>query len=370
LATYPAEMEPVPVTPDTPALITFTSGSSGSPKGANRTHGFLKAQHEALCQELDYRESDIDMPMFPVFALRNLAAGMTSIIPEMDFRRVAAVNPETIERQIRENGVTLITASPPFIDRLASLPHPPQLRKIMTGGAPVTARQIERWHAAFPSAEIDIIYGSTEAEPVAHISSRDRLSAKGVEGLCCGAPTPLLQTRVIQIRKGAVSPEELASLRCAPGEIGELIVAGRHVCRDYYNNPEAVRENKVIEPDGTCWHRMGDTGYFDASGRFFLTGRVHTTIFRNGKPLHAQVVEAEVESRIPEAVRVAALEQDGKLLIVIQGPPVPDARQRLDADEVIFTSQALPVDPRHNSKIDYARLREQIQKGEIGHERY
>jgi hypothetical protein len=115
---------------------------------------------------------------------------------------------------------------------------------------------------------------------------------------------------------------------------------------------------------------MGDTGYFDASGRFFLTGRVHTTIFRNGKPLHAQVVEAEVERRIPEAVRVAALEQDGKLLLVIQGPPVPDARQRLDADEVIFTRQALPVDPRHNSKIDYARLREQIQKGAIGHERH
>lgn len=369
LATYPADMEPVPVTQDTPALITFTSGSSGIPKGATRTHGFLNAQHDALCQELDYREADIDMPMFPVFALRNLAAGMSSVIPDMDFRRVSAVNPETINRQIRDNGVTLITASPPFIDRLASLLQPPMLRKIMTGGAPVTARQIERWHAAFPSTEIDIIYGSTEAEPVAHISSRDRLREKSVDGFCCGTPTSLLRTRIIQIRKGSVSSEEFTSLACGPGQIGELIVSGRHVCRDYFNNPEAVRENKIIEPDGTCWHRMGDTGFFDASGRFFLTGRVHSTIFRGGKMLQAQLVEAEVGKRIPEAIRVAALEQDGQLLVVIQAPPIPDVRQRIDADRIIVTRQALPVDPRHNSKIDYARLREQLQKGTILHER-
>lgn len=85
--------------------------------------------------------------------------------------------------------------------------------------------------------------------------------------------------------------------------------------------------------------------------------------------LHAQLVEAEVGKRIPEAIRVAALEQDGQLLVVIQAPPIPDVRQRIDADRIIVTRQALPVDPRHNSKIDYARLREQLQKGKILHER-
>lgn len=114
----------------------------------------------------------------------------------------------------------------------------------------------------------------------------------------------------------------------------------------------------MIEPDGTCWHRMGDTGYFDEEGRFFLTGRVHSTIMRNGKILHAQVVEAAVQKQVPNAQRVAALEQDGKLLIVIQGEPVEHS---IDADRVIFTQNPLPLDPRHKSKIDYPRLRKWIQ---------
>jgi acyl-CoA synthetase (AMP-forming)/AMP-acid ligase II len=206
---------------------------------------------------------------------------------------------------------------------------------------------------------IDIIYGSTEAEPVAHLSSHERLASEGEEGFCCGKPTALLKTRIIEIRKGKVTPKEFDALTLPQGKTGELLVSGRHVCRDYFNNPEAVQENKIIEPNGTCWHRMGDTGYFDADGRFFLTGRVHSTIVRNGEVLHAQLVEAEVQKQFPEAKRVAALEQDGKLVIVIQGEPIEHS---INADQIIFTNKPLPVDPRHNSKIDYSKLRNLIEK--------
>lgn len=356
------DMPAVPVSTDDPALITFTSGSSGIPKGANRTHGFLKAQYEALCREMDYRDDDIDMPMFPVFALRNLAAGITSVIPEMDFRNVADVDPEIINRQIQANAVTLVTASPPFIDGLAGLETPPMLRKIFTGGAPVNTAQLQQWQIAFPKTGIEIIYGSTEAEPVAHLSSLERIEADCTEGFCCGKPTDLLKTRIVEIRKGLLAPEELNALTLPPGQTGELLVSGKHVCRDYFNNPAAVLENKVIEPDGTCWHRMGDTGYFDEQDRFFLTGRVHSTIIRNGEVLHAQLVEAEVHKRVPTAKRVAALEFAGTLVVVIEGKATAD---KIDADRLIFTDKQLPVDPRHNSKIDYSKLRNLIEKGAL-----
>ena len=83
----PASIDVQPVRLNDSALITFTSGSSGEPKGANRTHRFLQAQHTALAHEFPYLETDVDMPMFPVFALNNLVTGLTSIVPEMDFKK-------------------------------------------------------------------------------------------------------------------------------------------------------------------------------------------------------------------------------------------------------------------------------------------
>ncbi|MFA7369436.1 MAG: hypothetical protein WC334_07315, partial [Kiritimatiellales bacterium] len=76
----------------------------------------------------------------------------------------------------------------------------------------------------------------------------------------------------------------------------------------------------------------------------------------------AQIVEAEVSKQIPEAKRMAALEQNGKLVIIIQGEPT---KHGIDADEVIFTNKPLPLDPRHNSKIDYAKLRNLLEKEKL-----
>ena len=101
------------------AMITFTSGSSGLPKGVNRTHGFLMAQHQALQQEFPQREEDIDMPMFPVFALNNLARGIPSVVPQLDFRYVDRADGEVLTAQMRRQNTTTCTASPPFLDRLA-----------------------------------------------------------------------------------------------------------------------------------------------------------------------------------------------------------------------------------------------------------
>ena len=338
--------------PDDPALITFTSGSSGEPKGANRTHRFLLAQHRALAAEFPAQEGDVDMPMFPVFALNNLAVGVPSVVPAMDFRRVDRVDGAAILRQMLTHGVTTCTASPPFFDRLASTGQDPGLRRILTGGAPVSDTQLEAWRRAFPNTEILVAYGSTEAEPVAHISAEERLELKG-PGFCAGKPIERIRARLIPMG----------------GEIGELVVTGDHVCRDYYRNPGAVKENKIVDPDGTVWHRMGDTGYFDSGGRFWIVGRVHSTIRRGGKLIHPQLVEQAAKGDDPHIRRAAAVGVGERVVLVIEtdaGEEIDkDIRARLAAagqivDEIRLTREPLPVDPRHNSKIDYARLRERL----------
>jgi len=385
----PGNDEVHPVTPADPALITFTSGSSGEPKGANRTHGFLLAQGAALAAEFPAEEGDFDMPMFPVFALNNLAAGVPSVVPAMDFRRVDRVDGARVLAQMRRHGVTTCTASPPFFDRLAAAVEDkpgnrPLLRRLLTGGAPVSDAQLRTWRRAFPETEILVAYGSTEAEPVAHLAADERLGATNPDrplapGYCAGRPVERLRAKIVRIHEGPIELGEggWKDWELPAGEIGELIVSGDHVCRDYYRNPAAVRENKIQDPadNGAVWHRMGDTGSFDPEGRFWLAGRVHSTIRRAGVLVHPQLVEQAACGEDPRLGKVAAvglpdpgLGERVVLVIETEEPGIGDeiaqriAAAGLAVDEILLTGDPLPVDPRHNSKIDYGKLRERLRE--------
>ena len=307
------------------AIVTFTTGSSGTPKQVIRTHRILIAQHERLAEAFPPKEGDVDLCTFPIFALNNLALGVTTIIPPIDLKRIDALDPHLVARAAKN--ATTATASPPLFDALARIEERPRFRRILTGGAPVTDAQLRAWIAAWPDAEIVIAYGSSEAEPVAHIEARERLAAGG-RGYLAG--------RIVN----GVN----AKLDLIDDKVGELLIAGEHV----------ASENE--------WHRMGDTGWFDEEGRFRIAGRVHSTIWRNGVAVHAQLVEQSAHGDDARIKRVAAIGVNERLIVVVESDEdvAEDVKKRVDADEVIVRREPLPVDPRHNSKIDYAKLRDEL----------
>jgi acyl-CoA synthetase (AMP-forming)/AMP-acid ligase II len=263
------------------------------------------------------------------------------------------------------------------------------LRRILTGGAPVTDFQLAAWTNRFSDTKILVAYGSTEAEPVGHIEANERMQTSAVgKGYCTGIPTNQIQALTIPITKGRVDLDQrtLNSITLAAGQIGELVVSGDHVCRDYFRNPSATQENKLIEPDGTLWHRMGDTGYFDDQGRFWLVGRVHSTIKRKQTWIHPQLVEQVAQSVLPKGTRVAAVGVPDALLgekvaVLIERPedfgPSGQANglieclnrtfaeNQMPVDRILFTSTELPLDPRHHSKIDYAKTLEMLESGKF-----
>ncbi|MBM3271564.1 MAG: AMP-binding protein, partial [Candidatus Sericytochromatia bacterium] len=354
------------VTPDTTALITFTTGSSGTPKGANRTHGFLDAQHQALGHHMGHTPADVDMPALPMFILHNLAAGVTSIVPAMKPSRPADVDPAAIARQVREFGVTTMVGSPAYFDPIARWlgdrgERLDGVRAVFTGGGPVPPGLLGRLVPLMPDGTAYVGYGSTEAEPVALISAREVVLETGLmtdegKGTCVGRLAEGLRARIVW--DGADLPA---------GEIGEILVAGPHVNRDYYRNPEAVRENKIQDPDGTVWHKMGDLGYFDDRSRLWMVGRVHNRLVRGGVPLYPVMVEAVAQARpwVRKAALVgrphATLGQEAVLAVEPAGTPDVaglDAALReagFAIDRIVLQGR-LPVDPRHNTKIDYAKL--------------
>ncbi len=371
-----AETEVAPADEATPALLTFTSGSTGRPKAALRTHGFLLAQHRVLQRSLGLTAGDRDLTTLPIFVLANLASGVASLIPDADLRKVGAIDPAPVVSQILRDLPVSTAASPAFLERiadhcLAQQRQLPSLRRIFTGGAPVFPGLLDKLHAIAPEAEIVAVYGSTEAEPIAEIpraaiAEEDHAAMRNGGGLLTGHPVPEIEARVLRDRWGTpiapCSQSAFESHWMAPGEAGEIVVAGDHVLPGYLHG-HGDEETK-FRVDGRLWHRTGDAGYFDAAGRLWLLGRCAARVADDRGTLYPFAVEcaAHYFETLP---RTAFLALDGRRLLIVERPtdaPTPDpetlkralAWARLDDIRIV---DAIPVDKRHNAKIDYTRLR-------------
>jgi acyl-CoA synthetase (AMP-forming)/AMP-acid ligase II len=353
---------------ETPALLTFTSGSTGQPKAAVRTHGFLLAQHAVLARSIHLAPGEVDLATLPVFVLANLASGLTTVLPDADLRRPGHIKPEPVLRQIMQHGVTRCAASPAFFERLLSGNRAALagMKKLYTGGAPVFPRLMDALREACPQAEIHAVYGSTEAEPIAHLEARgvtaeDRAVMLSGGGLPAGRAVPEIRLRILRAEWGRpiepLSAEELNARTLPAGEEGEIVVAGPHVLSGYLHG--RGDEETKFRAGGEVWHRTGDAGYLDFGGRLWLLGRCSAKITDVHGTLWPFAVET-VAMNCPSVRRAALVAEQGRRLLVIEADAVPDElRAALDwahLDE-IRPLPHLPVDRRHNAKIDYPALR-------------
>ncbi|UCH25513.1 MAG: AMP-binding protein [Trueperaceae bacterium] len=358
-----------------PALLTFTSGSTGLPKAAVRTHSFLSAQYRALAKNLELRAGETDLTTQPIFALANLASGLTSLLPDADLRRPDRIDAEAVVAQIERERLDRVSASPAFLERVLDYAESrrlrfPRLGKILTGGAPVFPGLLERLQALAPRADIIAVYGSTEAEPIAHvslkeISPRDREAMCRGRGLLAGPPIPDIELRIIRDSWGEAIPhqgEAPFAERCLPqGQVGEIVVSGRHVLHGYLHG-RGDEENK-FDVGKTRWHRTGDAGYLDERGRLWLLGRCSARIEDEHGTLYPFALECAAHSQAT-LHRVAAVLDRGVRTLVVEpkkGVPVDTegllnalAWAELSGVRVI---DRMPVDRRHNAKVDYAALR-------------
>ncbi len=366
-----------PIPPDTPALITFTTGSTGEPKAALRTVGFLLEQLRVLRAEIRIGEDDVDLATLPIFVLANLACGATTLLPDFNPAKPADFNAARVRAEASEHGVTTTAGSPAFYERLlAGVPSGvaaiPTLRRLHVGGAAVWPDFAARLCAAFPNADVRALYGSTEAEPIASIGADELAACTDISaGVPAGVPNPFLRIAVIPI--GTTPPdreltaEEWDALSLPEGESGELCVAGPHVLKTYFRNDAAMRENK-IRVAGDVWHRTGDSGRI-VGGRLFLLGR-SSRAFRDADGVwrFPMIIEARLRAipgiavgtvlRLPDGCLAAAIEPDGSVLEASLPSAIAAADIPHDFVRILPT---LPRDPRHRSKIDYGALVVQLE---------
>jgi acyl-CoA synthetase (AMP-forming)/AMP-acid ligase II len=215
------------------------------------------------------------------------------------------------------------------------------------------------------------VYGSTEAEPIAHVTWReitetDREAMRTGAGLLTGQPVPSIQLRILPDRWGQpiapLTSSQLDVLALPLGEPGEIVVSGPHVLTGYLHG-QGDEETK-FDVDGRRWHRTGDAGYLDADGRLWLLGRCSARIDDGHGRVYPFAVECALDG-IAGVRRTAFLAHAGRRLLVaeLEQGASPQTRDTLRAacrwalpDDIRIVDR-IPVDARHNAKIDYPALR-------------
>jgi olefin beta-lactone synthetase len=381
--------EIIPLNKDHTALINYTTGSSGLPKGVERTHSFLTAQHYALKKIFPYQEGSIDLPVFPIFTLNNIASGITTVLPATDISNPSDNNPKSLLKQILDCRVNCMTLAPSSFRNLAIYCEElgiylNNISRVLTGGAPIGEKDIKRFIRIAPKSKTWILYGSTEVEPISYIESQEMISIKIPEqvnktnmGVNVGIIDEDLHYKIINIETdNVVDSIKVDDIEVSKGGIGELIVAGEHVCQKYYNNEEAFVRTKIKDNTGTIWHRTGDLVRIDDSNHLWIVGRKHNVIKRGEElffPVRPEIMLKDI-SNISNAAYLDFQSDDIQKIVAVVALKISSDENRdkckkeikeifkkegLPLDDIIFFSE-IPMDVRHHSKVDYRSLRQKL----------
>ena len=375
------EVSPFAAGQDDLAAIIFTTGSTGPPKGVRYTHGIFHAQLELIRDYYGIGPGQVDQPGFPLFALFSTALGAKAVIPDMDPTRPAQVDPARFIRSIIDHRVTYSFGSPAIwnvvsrycLEQGIVLP----VRKILMAGAPVSGELIERVARIMPpEGEIHTPYGATECLPIASMRGREILAetwsrTRQGKGTCVGRALPGIDIRIIRAVEGPINSWEEVGL-LMPGETGEIVVRGPVVTGGYDNNAEEDAVAKIADGQG-FWHRTGDMGYLDDTGRLWFCGRKAHRVMTAAGIMYTIPCEAIFNEH--PAVKRSALVGVGKkgeqrpvMILELAGDRKPVDRLvdelRLLASTNVLTSSittflfhpSFPVDIRHNAKIFREKL--------------
>ncbi len=280
-------------TPDRVALLMYTSGTTGQPKGVMLTHANLAANAHAISTEHALTRNDRVLAVLPLYhinafavtMLAPLAHGGSLVMP-------AKFSATSFWAQAADNGCTWLNVVPTMISYLLEGAAPPReqtahLRFCRSASAALPPDHLRAFEAKFGLGIIETM-GLTETVAPAFSNPLNEAQRKlGSVGLASGC-----EARVIDA--------ELAPV--PDGRTGEIVIRGANVMRGYYKNEAATRA--AFTPDG--WLRSGDLGHRDADGFFFVTGRIKELIIKGGENIAPREID-EALLRHPAVLDAAAV---------------------------------------------------------------
>jgi len=366
---------PLPPTPadDAECAVLFTSGATGPPKGVVYRYHQVRAQLDALRTAYGFTAEDRLVAAFAPFALYGPALGLASSVPDMDVTAPGTLTAVALAEAVSAVKGTVVFASPAALRNVVATANDlaPRdraaldgIRLLISAGAPVPFALLRDVQALVPHAELHTPYGMTEALPVTDVSLAAIEAVGPGEGICVGRPLPSVVLGISAFDDtGGVDAEPTTH----PGVSGEVLVRAPHV-KDRYDQLWAT-ERESSRTKG--WHRTGDVGHLDDDGRLWVEGRLVHVVRTASGPVTPVGAEQRIEGL--DGVSMAAVVGVGPVgtqQVVAVVVPSAGARPGLAGPELasavrsaagvtvaaVLVAKELPVDIRHASKIDRARV--------------
>jgi fatty-acyl-CoA synthase len=281
-----------PVELDDPAVIVYTSGTTGRPKGATLSHGNITWNCVNVLIDTDLASDEVALvcaPLFHVAALNMVSLPM--IMKGGTVVLTGGFDPDVVLELIARHRVTVMFGVPSMFNAMAQVPafasaDLSSLRRLLCGGAPVPLSTIRTY------LDRDILflqgYGMTETSPGALFLGAERAADKAGSA---GVASFFTDVRVVRPDGSDV----------APGEKGEVVVAGPNVMRGYWNRPDATAE--VMDGE---WFRSGDVAVVDGDGYVTIVDRMKDVIISGGENIYPAEVEDAIYSH-PDVAECAVI---------------------------------------------------------------
>ncbi|MGD9125414.1 MAG: AMP-binding protein [Desulfarculaceae bacterium] len=302
-AYYPQSLESIatelsmdyPTGPDDPAMICYTSGTTGLPKGAVLTQRNLVENVEDLSRVWQMSHRDILLHTLPLFHAHGLLVSLyVALQAGAETIMHAKFVPEEVWRTIKDSACTVFMGVPTLYHRLLNSWHKMEykpdissMRLFTSGSAPLSEKLFQNFKSAIGHTILER-YGMTETI----IVTSNPIEEDARIGGSVGYPLPRVSIKVVDAKDREV----------APGEVGEVCIKGGNVFQGYWQNPDKTKESFSGD-----WFRSGDLGFQDPHDdmRLYLVGRLKEMIISGGYNVYPKEVENLLESH--QAVSEAAV---------------------------------------------------------------
>ncbi|TMK64669.1 MAG: AMP-dependent synthetase [Actinobacteria bacterium] len=357
------------VSPDDPAQIQYTSGTTGFPKGAFLRHGSLTDNAALFAEEVELVAGDVYVDPMPLFHTAGCVLGVLgSLHARAAHVPVVAFDPAFVLELIERERGTALLGVPTM--QIALLEHPDRakrdlssLRSSVSGGSLVPAELVRRIEETF-GARFCIVYGTTECSPLVTMTRFADTPEDKAETI--GRPLSQTEVKIVDPVTGDI---------VAPGVVGELCARGYMVMHGYYENPAATAD--AIDSDG--WYHTGDLASMDERGYCSIEGRLKDMIIRGGENIYPREIEAVLFEHPGVAdVAVVGIPDDkwGEQVAAFVRPAGDDAPTTADLSAHVRARLAGYKAPRTwifvdafpltgSGKVKKFELREQYLKGEL-----